>query len=425
MIADLLRATLIDGLALVFAVVLAPALRGWGLAAGAALALTPALVVAWAWAVGPWAGLHPHADALHGLLAAARLAPWLALIAMLLPEPIPPAALHAADLAQGRAGASWWWCMRGPGRRWLTAALACWPFAFGEFELASRFAVDAWAVRQFDAQAGGLPLAQTVVQALPGMICVLAMIAAAVVISPKSGEVVAAGHASVRRRAISWAMLLCLLSALVLWPLYCVGTAARGAFADASAGLKPALAMAVIGGGAAAAAWIAAGWLRTRPVLAIALCVPGCLSGLTLGLCTAAVLPGGLAATPLPWLAVLTLLLLPPAVLLRRLSAPPAEPSHAAVLLAADPQRGSVVRHLQWLLAGRRAWLACSALAVLGCWELPASALLHPTAMPSLPVQLYNLMHYGESPALATRLALAVAVPLLPSALFAGVLRRG
>lgn len=423
MIADLLRACAVDGLALGLALILAPALRGWGLAAGAALALSPALVVAWAWSVGPWSGLHPQADLLHLVLAAARLAPWLALVAMLLPEPIPPAALHAARLAGGRAGPAWRWRLRGPGRRWLTAALAVWPLAFAEFELASRLAVDAWAVRLFDAQAGGLPLARTLELAAPGMLVSLLALAAAVALAPRRGDPAGIPVASRGQRMLAAGVLLALLAGLVVWPLARVVLAAQGEFAGMVGGLKPALAMAVLGGLAATLAWLLSGVLRRSNAATLLIVIPGCLGGLPLGLAAAAVLPAGLAATPLPWLVALTLLLLPAAVLLRRLAAPPAAALHSAELLGADPARAPALHRLRWLLAGRRAWLACAALGVLGCWELPASALLHPAAMPPLPVQLYNLMHYGESPALAARLALALLAPLLPAALFAAAWR--
>lgn len=423
MICDVLRACAVDGLALGLALILAPALRGWGLAAGAALALSPALVVAWSWSVGPWAGLHPQADLLHLVLAAARLAPWLALVAMLLPDPVPAAALHAARLAGGRAGPPWRWRLRGPGRRWLTAALAVWPFAFAEFELASRLAVDAWAVRLFDAQAGGLPLARTLELAVPGMLVSLLALAAAVAVAPRRGDPAGVPEASRARRLCAVAMLLTLLAGLVIWPLARVLIAARGEFAGMAGGLKPALAMAAVGGLAAALAWLLSGVLRRSNATTLLVVIPGCIGGLPLGLAAAALLPAGLAATPLPWLVALTLLLLPAAVLLRRLAAPPAAAVHSAELLGADPARAPALRRLRWLLAGRRAWLACAALGVLGCWELPASALLHPTAMPPLPVQLYNLMHYGESPALAARLLLALLAPLLPAALLAAMWR--
>lgn len=422
---DALRATAIDGLALLLALGIAPALRSACGGIGLALvALAPALAVAWAWSVGPWAGLHPAADVVQLLVAAGRLAPWLAVIAILLPDPVPAPALHAVRLAGGRAGPLWRWQLAGPGRRWLCAALACWGLALGEFEVASRLAVDAWAVRLFDAQAGGLPLPMTLALALPGAGCALAVLGAALVIAPRRGDSAGAPHSGGGRRLLAWILLSALLATLVVWPLLRVLLAARGELSGLAGGLSPALASALVGGIAAALAWISAGWLGRRWALALA--IPGCLGGLALGLTVAAgaqIWPE-LLATPLPWVLTLTALLLPPALLLRHLAAPDAATAHAAELLRTDPARRAAYRELRWRLVGRPAWLACTALSVLACWELPASALLHPTAMTPLPAQLYNLMHYGESPALAARIGLALLAPLLPTAVFALAFRR-
>lgn len=422
---DAARGAAITLIALGGAVAIAPMLAGRGrraaIAVLAAIAVVPVLVAAWAWSTGPWAGRHPGIDLVQIILAGARLMPWLLALALLLPDPVPPPALHAARLAAGRAGALWRWRLAGPGRRWITAALVLFPWAFAEFEIASRLAVDAWAVRLFDAQAGGLPLADTLARAVPGMALCLAILGLAAVVAPRNGRPSGVAAAGAARSALAWALGAATALALVAGPAAILLARTQGGWSHLpwNAVAAEAAASAAIAATAAASAWALAAWVGRRPLLTFVLAAPGCLGGIALGLTAAtATAPfPALADTPLPWAAVMTLLLLPPALLLRRAASADAAPVHAARLLAADPARRPGATSLLWRLATRRRWLAWTALAALGCWELPASALLHPVAMTPLPVLVYNLMHYGESAAVAARLVAAVALPLLPAVL--------
>ncbi len=140
--------------------------RRWVVVLLAAWVAVPALAVAHAWALP--AALLPHplvALLLHLVLASLRLAPVALLIVCCVPPPpLDARAFHCLRLgppAAARLGRwpNWWGA--GPGRRWLVTALLIFPLAFGEFELGSRLALGTWAVRLFDAQAGGQFLSTT------------------------------------------------------------------------------------------------------------------------------------------------------------------------------------------------------------------------------------------------------------------------
>jgi len=92
----------------------------------------------------------------------------------------------------------------------------------------------------------------------------------------------------------------------------------------------------------------------------------------------------------------------------------PRESIHAADLLARDPATidRSGPRNVLWHLAGRpRFWVVF----FLFCWsyfELTAAAILAPAGMATLPVRLYNLTHYGQTPTLSVMICAAFLVPV-------------
>ncbi len=245
-------------------------------------------------------------------------------------------------------------------------------------------------------------------------------------------------------RASAWVLLLVGSAALVIFPLMSV-------VLQASAGLHVALGQAgnlrrellaslVFALGASACAWIIAGMVlsalqapRRLPGLrlaAVALLVPGLCGSLVVGLAGLALcqlpLLRALADTPLPLVTALVLLVLPYALMLRWMSAaaPEAAAWHLAGLLEAGPaDRGRAARAVRWQLAGRRQWWAVTLLFLWAYCDLAASAILHPVDMTPVLVRLYNLMHYGQSTALAVQVAMTLLVPLLTIALVHAALR--
>ena len=136
---------------------------------------------------------------------------------------------------------------------------------------------------------------------------------------------------------------------------------------------------------------------------------PGLLGALLLSLGLLAVfqLPGFRAVydTPLPLLTALALVLLPAALLLRLLRL--WTRSGAALHLAG--LTGD--RRLRWQLDGRKSYWAGVLLFCGAYFDLTTSALLAPPGMTTVAVRVFNLMHYGRTPALSAMLCAAVAVP--------------
>lgn len=224
--ADPLRALLIALLAVgAAAAVLAVGRRR--LAAGLLIAwwCVPPIAIAYAWS---WRAWTPAAgEAVHLLLAALRLAPVAAALALAAPAPpLGAAGLHLLRLAgRPRAERGWRWCWQGPGRPWLWALLLTLPLAWGEFELAARLAVPAWAVRLFDAQAGGLDARATLAAATPA----LALLAAALALAwplARGGGPPGGVRPPAALAPLGWAVLAAGSLALVVLPLALIASEA-------------------------------------------------------------------------------------------------------------------------------------------------------------------------------------------------------
>ncbi len=413
----------------------------------------PALAIGYAWAALPGAWLHDGmvAQALHGVLTAFRLAPITLMIACLLPAPpLNAAAFHCLRLSRRLPPASlrWQWWSRGPGRRWLVAALAIFPLAFSEFEIGSRLDAGVWSVRLYDAQAGGQYLSVTLLQALPGCLVQLAALLSACLLignqlgAPSSApDAAAAGQT--RRLMPAWLVLATGSVALVAVPvatLACDAGGALGAALTQATMLRyEIMASVVFAGVSALCAWLLASALAGAPapsmlrrMLQAGLMLPGLLGSLFLGvgmltLCQLPVLRP-LAATPLPLTVALVLLLLPMAIVLRlfieRLSGPAAW--HQAQLLKdGDGRRLAAAVALDWALSGHRRWWCFAVIFAWAYGDLAASAILHPVDMTPVLVRLYNLMHYGRSSALSVQLALALLAGLAALAAAYALVRLG
>jgi len=411
----------------------------------------PALAIGYAWAALPGAWLHEAipVQVLHGVLAAFRLAPITLMIACLLPAPpLNAAAFHCLRLSRrgSRAALAWHWWSRGPGRNWLVAALTIFPLAFSEFEIASRLDVGVWAVRLFDAQAGGQYLAVTLLQALPGSLLQFAALACAGLLitgrmSAPPGALVA--EPAPRRLLPAWlvlatgsALLLGVPAGTLAWD---AGEAIAVAITQATMLRFEIMASLAFAGVSALCAWLIAGVLASPPapsllrrLLLAGLMLPGLLGSLFMGvgvlaLCQLPILRP-LAATPLPLTIALVLLLLPFALVLRlfiaRLSAPAAW-HQAQLLQAGDGRRVAASVALDWALSGRRAWWCFAIIFAWAYGDLAASAILHPVDMTPVLVRLYNLMHYGRSSALSVQLAMALLAGLAALAAAYACVRTG
>ncbi len=357
-------------------------------------------------------------ETLYDLVLLLRLTPAAVLALTLSPPPLTAAALRCHRLL-GPVGwrARLGFRLRGAGRGpWIAAALV-FLLVYGEFDLATMWNLKTWTAALFDAQAGGLALSDSL-RLASGPLGGAAAATVALVIALEWGRSLTAapehrppppGRAGA---VMAWVYLTLAAAFAAGWPLArLLPEAWRGAGAlVGNVGLGHDIVFtALLAVGAAVAGWIVAGEGLRRPWVGLACAAPGLLGALLLSLLLLAVFqrPGfhAVYGTPLPLLAALTLVLLPSALLLRWLRR--WTRSGAALHLA-----GLVPdRRLRWQLDGRKTFWAGFLLFCGAYFDLTASALLAPPGMTTVAVRVFNLMHYGRTPALSAMLCAAVAVP--------------
>lgn len=118
----------------------------------------------------------------------------------------------------------------------------------------------------------------------------------------------------------------------------------------------------------------------------------------------------------LPAVVAMVVVLLPRALFVHALlgSARSAGPLHLARLLmsADDAPRRRAAREQVWALRHRSSLIASGMVCLWGYLELTPMELLAPPGLTAAPVRLYNLMHYGRSPALSAMLLVVMLAPL-------------
>jgi iron(III) transport system permease protein len=394
-------------------------------------------------------------ELLYAGLLLLKLAPVAAAVLFLAPSFVSDQALHCRRLLRERRGAADGpvsyvrFLAHGPLRAWAVAFGLVFLLAFSEFEVASLFGIrrTVWTVPVFEEQAGGLALWITLGMIRLPVACEFAVLlfvfAVLATAAPGPGlQVLQTVGRAPFRTALGWCLAAFALLAVTLVPAAVVlrggilgaATVARDlAFArEVGAGL-------LLGLGAAACAYLGAGWFCRRAVssasgrvgrlaAALAVSVPGLTGALVLSLVAVAVFSRPVARrlydTPVPLLGVLALLLLPLALLLRLLldALRPASDLHVASLLAEsrDPRVRRRRRRLVWELIATRSFWAVFLLFCLAYFDLTASAVLCPSGMTTATVRLYNLMHYGRTPMLSAMVCFAFAVPVMMMMLAGG-----
>ncbi len=421
----------------------------WVMALLVAWIAIPALAIAYVWAAFPFDFMHQPwcAHFLHIFLSAGRLAPIaLVIVACVPPPPLDAVAYHCLRLTTTGRGKYFFlrWWSAGPGRCWLMTSALLFPLAFGEFEIGSRLNTGSWAVRLFDAQAGGQFLSTTLMQAAPGVMVQLAMLALAWWLMRGRG-IIGAPHPQLTNppwlRIVAWLTLAGGSVALVLFPLTTLVIQASNGFAVAFAqagNLRAEIAASLLfAATTAGCAWLVAGLVDVRPstsgirrLFSAAVLIPGLCGSLVNGLvvlaCCQLPLLRPLANSPLPILVALVALVLPYALVLRWMSRVPSANAawHQATLLdAGAPNHRQAARNIRWSLVGQRRWWAVILLFMWAYCDLAASAILHPVDMTPVLVRLYNFMHYGQSTALSVQLTMTLLAPLVVITLAYLVLR--
>jgi iron(III) transport system permease protein len=317
-------------------------------------------------------------------------------------------------------------CAGGP-----VAALAMvFLFAFAEFEMASLMMVKSWTVALFDAHAGGLALSESLRRMLGPMLCEAAAVATAFVVLGRR-KVIPARPVEGRRGSpwFAWCHLILALVFVVMIPAAMVlaGTIhGVGLVLQNFVLSREILASLFFASGASALAGLAAFWLGAAArgrrlgsilckVILIAAVFAGLLGPLVLSLTVLAAfqLPGliSLRNTPVPLVFTLGLILLPMALVLKRVLE--LTRRRSALHLAALMHESRAARELIWRLRTSGKFWAMVLLFVWAYWDLTASAILAPIGMTPVTVRLYNLMHYGQIATLSAMTCAAFAAPIL------------
>ena len=360
--------------------------------------------------------------------------------------PYSPSAWHCRQLSKGMAPnlsmslrERWDYTVYGPARGLLAAISLMFLVAFQEFELPSLLKRPAWTVWLFDAQVGGLALAESL-RAVTWPLVIQLLVVVPLWRSLRRGTgaprhdsaIVPPSRLSALRDGC---YLLAAFSLSCLIPIALVGTdTARGLVSlagklsqlerftrDSLSGFFFAL----------IAAWIAR-WLvewnppSKAPLAAIRrwilpiLAIPGLFGPLVLSLSLVAALQWSLFnpvyRTPVSLVLGLTLHLLPRALLLAAVLrvADRDAARHSARLLAdcGDRTRTVAAHELSWRLGGSARFWILAGLTFWGYLELTIAYLLGPTTIVSVPVLLYNQMHFGKNAVLSAMTFLAVVVPV-------------
>jgi ABC-type Fe3+ transport system permease subunit len=149
-------------------------------------------------------------------------------------------------------------------------------------------------------------------------------------------------------------------------------------------------------------------------VLLVSAVFAGLLGPLVLSLAVLAAVqsPGliSLRDTPVPLVFTLGLILLPMALVLKRVLELAGH--HSALHLTTLLPTSRAVQGLVWRLRTSGPFWATVLLFVWAYWDLTASAILAPIGMTPVTVRLYNLMHYGQIAALSAMTCAAFAAPI-------------
>lgn len=387
-----------------------------------------------------------HRPALNALFYSALLwwkfTPIAAVILHFTPAAISAEAIHCRRLASAGSKTGNWeflfraGCAGGP----VAAFAAVFLFAFAEFDMASLMVVKSWTVALFDAHAGGLALGESLRRMLGPLLGEAAAIATVFVVLGRRQVIPArrieGGRAS---RPYAWCHLILALTFVLIIPAAMMlwGTI-RGLvlLLESFVLSREILASLCFAAGASAFAACVAfrsrvavhgrrrGSIPGKMILVVAV-LAGLLGPLVLSLTVLAAVqwPGliYLRDTPVPLVFTLGLVLLPMALVLNRVLELTRRRSalHLTALMPGSRAAGELI----WRLRTSGTFWAVVLLFVWAYWDLTASAILAPIGMTPVTVRLYNLMHYGQIPALSAMTCAAFAAPIFISLLALGTRR--
>jgi iron(III) transport system permease protein len=394
---------------------------------------TPVLLTGYAYASFSLSLVHhPFINTIfYSALLCWKFTPIAAVIIYFTPSPISAEAIHCRRLTSASSKFGDWafliraGCAGGPVAAFAVVFLC----AFAEFEMASLMVVKSWTVALFDAHAGGLALSESLRRMLGPLLCEVAAIATAFVVLGRR-QVTPARRVEDNRscRWFAWCHLLIAFIFVVMIPAAMVLWGAIRGFGLLLENFvlsREILASLLFAAGASTLAGLVVFGLGTAArgrqlgsifckIILVAGVVAGLLGPLVLSLTVLAAvqLPGLIALrdTPVPLVCALGLVLLPMALVLKRVLELTGHRS--ALHLTTLMQKSRAVRELNWRLSTSGKFWAMVLLFTWAYWDLTASSILAPIGMTPVTVRLYNLMHYGQIAALSAMTCAAFAAPI-------------
>lgn len=394
---------------------------------------TPVLLTGYAYASFSLSLIH-HPDLktiFYSALLWWKFTPVAAVILHFTPSPISLEAIHCRRLLPGYSKMDEWaFLIRAGCARGVVAAFAVvFLCAYAEFEMASLMVVKSWTVAMFDAHAGGLVLSESLRRMVGPLLCeTIAIATAFLTLGRRQTSPERRVEGGGIQRWFGWGhlitafiMIVGIPAGMVLW-----GTVKGfGPLLENFVLTREILASLLFAAGASTFAGLMVFGLGAvrRPGNGSVVCqgilyggvIAGLLGPLVLSLTILAGFqqPGliELRDTPVPLVLSLGLVLLPLALVLKRVL--DLTRHRSALHLTALMQKSPAARDLTWRLGTSGKFWALVLLFIWAYWDLTASAILAPLGITPVTVRLYNLMHYGQIATLSAMTCATFAAPVL------------
>ncbi|MCH9654240.1 MAG: hypothetical protein K0U89_10265 [Planctomycetes bacterium] len=323
--------------------------------------------------------------------------------------------------------------------------------AFQEFEMASLIYRDSWMVWIFDAQAGGVPISETV-SFLTGPLLIELVVIVGVLyflsrirLQPRLDQLSNVKKTSFSSTLQSWGYVLAAFLVIVVIPFSLTGwggVISLGSLFQNQLQLTETLRECtwglVYGVTSAIAAWGMAAFFfsRNQPrqlkILGFLFCLPGLCGSLTLSIVMANLFltESGhwLYDTPLAFFIALVLFLFPRAVFLKLIILASQENDSLFLTRLLSRSKNHTQSqsggHLHWSVNGKMQYWAVVLLAFWAYWDVTISSILAPNNTMTSSIRLYGLMHYGQNSVLSAMTFLSFCIPVLISLLFFPIVRK-
>lgn len=286
--------------------------------------------------------------------------------------------------------------------------------AFQEFELAACMNARSWTISLFDAQAGGLALGESL-RLMLWPLAIECVAIAGMLTFHKHTETHPRREPARNPESSAFAPMTVLFAAVFLpiaGPLFVIAKGFTGLAILKNFALGREVANSfLLALAASAAGWLLAGWALKSRVRTAVFALPGLFGCLVVSLSLLALFQTPLLhllrSSPLPVITALVLGLAPAALFIRHILAAGTntEAVHAARMMGNST--------LLWTLTKRPALWAGALLFLQAYGDFTANSLLAPPALTSAFSRIFNLMHYGQTPALSAMLLVTLAVPLI------------